>query len=210
VLSDVPAQPVASSPVVSAPVSSPAPSAGPSATPGPTGSKTPTAGDDEETGPVEAPAVSKTPAPPKCRDTDVEIVVTAQSDNPAALGTQKGLVTIENTSSAACRLDGRVYLSVYDPTDSRIDVPTSSVDEPGKAVEVLLKPGTGAFQGVKWQACDRNDCPAGNTMRGSFSSSARGEVVTLEGFPDPNRPDIAMSSLKLGTIQPSRQGVVAW
>ncbi|MFI5937943.1 serine/threonine protein kinase [Actinoplanes sp. NPDC051494] len=175
--------------------------------PGP--SSTDDSGDDDA-GPVEAPAVSRPPAAPECRDTDVTIVVTAQSENPAALGTQKGLVTIENTSSAACRVDGRVHLSVYDPTDSRIDVATSFVDEPGEAVEILLRPGTGAFQGIKWQACDRDECAAGNTMRGSLEPSGRGEVVTLEGFPDPNRPDIAMSSLQLGTIQPSRQGVVAW
>lgn len=44
----------------------------------------------------------------------------------------------------------------------------------------------------------------------SFSSSARDKVVQLDGFPDPNAPSIAMKSLKLGTIQPSRQDVVAW
>jgi hypothetical protein len=31
-----------------------------------------------------------------------------------------------------------------------------------------------------------------------------------EGFGDPGSSLITMKSLKLGTIQPSRQGVVAW
>ncbi|GAA2592374.1 hypothetical protein GCM10010435_83900 [Winogradskya consettensis] len=182
----------------------------PASAPGPAPSASGPSSTDDDAGLVEAPAVSRTPAAPKCRDTDISVSVTAQGENPAALGTQKGLVSIKNTSNAACRVDGRIHLSLYDPTDSRIDVPTSSVNEPGEPVEILLKPGTGAFQGIKWQACDRNECAAGNTMRGSLEPSDRGEVVTLEGFPDPNRPDIAMSSLKLGTMQPSRQGIVAW
>ena len=45
---------------------------------------------------------------------------------------------------------------------------------------------------------------------GSLSSSAKGNVVQLDGFADPNAPSIAMKSLKLGTIQRSRRGVVAW
>jgi hypothetical protein len=33
---------------------------------------------------------------------------------------------------------------------------------------------------------------------------------TLEGFPAPERGDLTMASLRIGSIQPSRQGVVAW
>jgi hypothetical protein len=77
---------------------------------------------------------------------------------------------------------------------------------------MILRSGGGAFQGMKWQACDRGDgdCPVGNTLRGSLESSAEGVVATLDGFPDPNRSSITMSSLQLGTLQPSPQGVVAW
>jgi hypothetical protein len=77
---------------------------------------------------------------------------------------------------------------------------------------MLLRPGTGAFQGVKWEACDRDDsdCPTGNTLRGSLDSSSRGVVAEQENFPDPARSLITMKSLKIGTLQPSTQGVVAW
>ena len=61
-------------------------------------------------------------------------------------------------------------------------------------------------------ACDRADsnCPTGNTLRGSLASSGRGVVVAQEGFPDPARSLITMRSLKIGTLQPSTQAVVAW
>ena len=35
-------------------------------------------------------------------------------------------------------------------------------------------------------------------------------VAELEGFPDPTRSLITMKSLKIGTLQPSTQAVVAW
>jgi eukaryotic-like serine/threonine-protein kinase len=77
---------------------------------------------------------------------------------------------------------------------------------------MVLRPGGGAFQGIKWQACDRAepDCPTGNSLWGSLEAAGPGVAATLEGFPSPLRSDITMSSLELGTLQPSPQGTVAW
>ena len=102
-------------------------------------------------------------------------------------------------------------ITLHNAADEVAEVPTDDVDEPGAAVDILLRPGTGAFQGIKWVACDRDDsdCPTGNSLFASLSGS-RGNPATQEGFPDPSRSLITMKSLKLGTIQPSTQGVVAW
>jgi hypothetical protein len=128
------------------------------------------------------------------------------------VGPQRGLVTIANRSDTPCRVDGRVFVSLYNAADERVRLPTEAVNEPGEAVAILLRPGTGAFQGIKWEACDRDDadCPTGNTLRGSLSSAGRGVVLAQEGFPDPARSLLTMKSLRIGTIQPSTQGVVAW
>ena len=201
------------------PSSAPAPGAAAPAVPSdsasPSGGDTPSAGADEgnrDDGPVVAPTLSKTPQAAQCRDSDVEITITAQSENPTAVGAQKGLVTLANRSSTSCRVDGRVFVSLYNAADERVQVPTTSVNEPGESVDILLRPGTGAFQGVKWEACERDDsdCPTGNTLRGSLDSSSQGVVAEQENFPDPSRSLITMKSLKIGTLQPSTQGVVAW
>jgi hypothetical protein len=189
----------------------PAPSA-----PSPSRGADPAAAAAEEEDPTDeplvAPTLTRTPAPERCRDGDLELSVTAQSDNPTEVGDQLGLVTIANRSDNACRVDGRVFVGLYNAADERVRLPTASVNEPGEAVDILLRPGTGAFQGIKWQACDRadSDCPTGNTLRGSLTSSKQGVVMDQEGFGDPGGSLITMKSLKLGTIQPSRQGVVAW
>jgi len=187
------------------PSGSPRVSASPSARPA-------SPADDRGDGPIAAPTITKAPAVRLCRDADLTIAITAQSDDPTALGSQRGLVTVENRGGSPCRVDGRVFVGLYNAADERVPVPARSVNEPGKAVDILLRPGTGAFQGIKWVACDRDDsdCPTGNTIRGSLSASSRGVVAELEDFPDPNRSLITMASVQLGTLQPSTQGVVAW
>ena len=146
-----------------------------------------------------------------CTDADITVAISAQGDVTTA-GTQKGLVNVANKSRTSCRVDGRAFIHLYNAADERVDVPATSVDQPGPAVAITLRPGGGAFQGIKWRACDRDDadCPTGNTIRASLRSSAQGVVAGLDGFPAPEDSRITMSSLQLGTLQPSRQGVVAW
>jgi len=185
---------------------------GPAAATGPaTGRDTPQ-DEGDRGGAVVVPAPATTKAVRLCRSSDTSVTVTAQNENPTALGTQKGLISLVNESGSSCRVDGRVYIRLYNAADEPVVVPTQAVDEPGRAVEMVLRPGGGAFQGIKWQACDRADagCPTGNTLRGGLEAANPGVAATLEGFPSPLRSDITMRSLLLGTLQPSPQGTVAW
>lgn len=43
-----------------------------------------------------------------------------------------------------------------------------------------------------------------------LEASTDGDVATLEDFPDPAAGAITMKNLLIGSLQPSRQGVVAW
>jgi hypothetical protein len=147
-----------------------------------------------------------------CGNGDITVAISAQSDDTTVIGPQKGLVNVVNKSRTPCRVDGRAFFRLYNAADEQVDVPTSSVNEPGPAIDITLRSGGGVFEGVKWQACDRDDgdCPTGNTIRGSLVSSSQGVVADLEGFPAPEESRITMSSIQLGTLQPSREGVVAW
>jgi hypothetical protein len=51
---------------------------------------------------------------------------------------------------------------------------------------------------------------AGNPLRFNLQASTDGDVAELEGFPNPAAGDITMKSLQIGSLQPIRQGVVAW
>ena len=167
---------------------------------------------DSDDGLITAPTLSKTPPAVPCRNSAIEITTTAQNEDPTAVDIRRGLITVANRSSDSCRLGQRVFVRLYNAADERVPVPSESVDEPGAAADILLRPGTAAFQGIKWQACDRgdSDCSTGNTLRGSVDATGQGVVAALENYPDPGRSLVTMKSLTIGTLQPSRQGVVAW
>jgi protein kinase-like protein/uncharacterized protein DUF4232 len=204
------------------------------AAPGPVGSASSSSAASTSIGPAPRPAASRRSEPTStakpadgggvtvtaspatrvrlCGNADITVAISAQSDDTTAIGTQKGLVNVVNRSRTPCRVDGRAFFRLYNAADERVDVPTRSVAEPGPAIDITLRPGGGAFEGIKWQACDRDDadCPTGNTIRGSLVSSSQGVVADLEGFPAPENSQITMGSLQLGTLQPSTEGVVAW
>lgn len=146
-----------------------------------------------------------------CRTGDTSATITLQPDLSKG-GTQVALVQLTNKSKNNCAVNGRAAISLANAAGDTVDVTTKNVNEPGKAVRVTLRPGTNAFEGIKWTTCDKGDatCAAGNSLRFSLAASAGGSFAKLSGFPSGADSDITMKSLQIGTLQPSRQGVVAW
>ncbi|MEV6346969.1 DUF4232 domain-containing protein [Actinoplanes sp. NPDC051851] len=144
-----------------------------------------------------------------CRSEGVKTSVELQE---AEGTTQRAMVIVTNSGKSNCTLDGWVAISLVNAADEVVDVPTSRVKEPGPAEPITLKPGTSAFAGIKWTSCDKGDdtCGVGNTLRYNLEASTDGPVAELSGFPNPESSAITMTSLKIGTLQPSNQGVVAW
>ena len=180
-----------------------APSATASATPSATASATPS---------VTSPAPSTRTGgavAPVCRNEDVVVTVTMQEPSGT---TRRGLVAVQNRTKSPCRVEGRAAISLSNAANETVPVPTRNVNEPGRAVPITLPPGTGAFEGIKWQTCDKgsSSCPTGNGLRFNLQASTDGPAAGLEGFPPGQDSDITMASLQVGTLQPSTQGVVAW
>jgi hypothetical protein len=165
----------------------------------------------------ERPARASVPAEggsatvPGCLNNDVEVEVTFQPQ--ATTGKNRsGLVAVTNTSGDTCQVRGHFAMLLVNAANELVDVPRELVDEPGRAVTVTLEPGRSAFAGIKWTACDKaaDDCGVGVGMRYNLQSSTDGKFAELTGFPPGEASALTMSSLKIGTLQPSRQGVVAW
>ncbi|WP_035853541.1 DUF4232 domain-containing protein [Cryptosporangium arvum] len=151
-------------------------------------------------------AAARAADPAVCTAEDIQVDVTRQPSGPV------GLVALENASERACTLDGRATVTLTNAADEDVSVPTAAVDQPGPAVSFLLPPGTTAFQGITWTPCSKGDssCGVGNGLRVTLPGSTTPLNAELLDFPAPEKNDITMSSLRVGTIQPSRQGVVAW
>ncbi|WP_236029014.1 hypothetical protein [Paractinoplanes lichenicola] len=46
-----------------------------------------------------------------CANADIEVSISAQNENPTAIGTQRGLISVANQSGTPCRVDGRAFVA---------------------------------------------------------------------------------------------------
>ncbi|WP_433794762.1 DUF4232 domain-containing protein [Actinoplanes sp. CA-252034] len=168
------------------------------------------AGGTTSAAPATSTGAPKTGGKAKCTTKDVAVTITAQpGDDPRV---QRGLVAVTNTAKQSCTVRGWLTITLVNAADQPVDVPTETVEEPGPDVDVTLKPGTTAFAGIKWTACDKSDaaCNVGNTIRFNLTKAATGPAAKLDGFPAAEKSGITMKSLQIGSLQPATQGVVAW
>lgn len=148
---------------------------------------------------------------PACGDGSVHVDVTWQPQAESG-STRMGLIGLTNISQRECRLQGRAAVTLTNAADEDVDVPTENVEQPGPSTGFMLPPGSTAFQGIKWTVCDKGDasCGVGNGLRVVLPGQTAAVNAELSGFPAPESSDITMSTLQVGTIQASHQGVVAW
>jgi hypothetical protein len=141
-----------------------------------------------------------------CTTADLKADLTKQDFGDVAL------LTLTNAAKQACTLNGWADVRVLDPTGGPVDIPTTKVDQPGPPVEVVLEPQHSAFAGIKWKACDKRSasCQAGNGIEVVPPGGAGYVDVDLVGFPEPEKVNLTMASIQIGSLQPATQGVVAW
>jgi uncharacterized protein DUF4232 len=170
-------------------------------------------------------ASASTEGPVACTQQDLSAAAAWQG---AARGFNRALLNIRNVSDHDCVIGGRAAIRLVNAAMGTASLPTTGVAQPGEATLFTVKAGGGAFQGIKWRACDKGDldCAAGNSLQWKYDTrlddqvdltperesegEASGFPVRLDGFPAPERSAITMASLQIGTMQPSNQGVVAW
>jgi len=191
-----------------------------SPTPATTASTAPAAGGGTGTGTKPAdkstagakPAKRTTTAAPRtCHTADLSATATYQPERTGG-STRMALITLTNTSRHTCTVDGWASISLVNSANEVVAVKTTEVKQPGAPVRTALKPGRTAWAGIKWTLCDKGDvsCGVGNTLRFNLQASTGGNVAHLDGFPRPEASDITMKNLRIGSVQPSSEGVVAW
>lgn len=144
-----------------------------------------------------------------CVEGDLAVTIAAQG---TGAGDETGMVVVTNNGERGCTVSGWLSFTLVNAAGEPVQVPARKVEEPGGPTDVVIEAGASAFAGIKWTTCDKADsaCATGNTIRWSLTGSAEGPAAELEGFPAPERHGITMAALRIGTVQPSRQGVVAW
>ncbi|WP_328465365.1 DUF4232 domain-containing protein [Actinoplanes sp. NBC_00393] len=146
-----------------------------------------------------------------CRTGSLKATIAAE---PAEGTEQTGVVTLINDSTEPCAINGWLTITLVNGAHQPVKVPTVRVDEPGPATEFPLAADAVAYAGLKWTTCTRGEegCGAGNFLRYDVGLSTAGPAAVLEGFPKNKRRNnvVTMSSLEVGSLQPSRTGVTDW
>ncbi|GAB7051515.1 DUF4232 domain-containing protein [Catenuloplanes indicus] len=142
-----------------------------------------------------------------CTGEDVTAAATVQDAGVA-------LLAITNASDRPCTLDGWPTLGLRAADDSALKVPVEEVQQPGPATPTALDPGETAFAGFKWTICDLGaaGCAVATTLTVMPPGGGTPVNATLTGVEggDQAVERLPVSGLRVGTIQPSTQGVVAW
>ncbi|WP_051799119.1 DUF4232 domain-containing protein [Catenuloplanes japonicus] len=124
------------------------------------------------------------------------------------------LLAITNTSTTACRISGWPKLTLLAADNSALTVPVREVPQPGPATPSDLDPGESAFAGVKWTNCDKAaaGCAVVTTLTVAPEGGGSPVVAKITGVEGGSQtvPELPLSALEVGTIQPSSQGVIAW
>lgn len=160
--------------------------------------------------PTAAAAAPQT-GPARCTGQHAKVDLILQ-DNHTTANSRLALMELTNTSDQPCTVEGWATVMLTDAANETVKVPTRTVEQPGPASLITLKPGTSASAGVKWTTCDKStaDCPAGNGLKVTLPKDATTVTPTLSSFPDATKSNLTMKELQIGTLQPSAQGVVAW
>lgn len=141
-----------------------------------------------------------------CSAEDFKIDLNAQPGKPGAF-----LLAMTNNSDKACELGGWVDLTPTDAKGEPTDVPTENVEVPGPAEHLTLESGKTAFAGVQTEQGSKTDSDAkvatGFTAKPSnMDGEVNANVISTNGNSE-EAPQLPIKSLKVGTLQPTSQGV---
>jgi Protein of unknown function (DUF4232) len=144
-----------------------------------------------------------------CSASDFGVDLNVQPDLPGVL-----LMSLRNDSQHVCTVHGFVELVGTDMAGEELtQVSTASVAIPGVAEDVTLDPGESAFAGVHIEVGDKAD-PNTFVATGfnayppsNDGGSVNANIIGVNGDGD-QYFEFPMKSMEIGTLQPSRVGVL--
>ncbi|MFB7669542.1 DUF4232 domain-containing protein [Kitasatospora sp. NPDC056138] len=143
----------------------------------------------------------------RCHTGELRADVQLQPDRPGS-----AMVMLVNKGSRTCTVHGYLGYGGLLADNSRVDVATARVPYPGPPVQVVLKPGTTAFSGLSFSTCDKAD-PKCTVLAGLVvtppdeTTQLTAQVLGVDGQPVPQLP-VSAAGLRVGSLQPSNQGVL--
>ncbi|MEV6212939.1 DUF4232 domain-containing protein [Kitasatospora sp. NPDC051914] len=143
----------------------------------------------------------------RCHTSELKADVQIQPDHPGS-----AMVMLVNKGTRSCTVFGYLGFGGLLADNSRLDVTTARVAQPGPPTQITLKPGTTAFSGLTWAPCDKSDtnCRVLSGLVVTPPDETTQLTATVLGTDGKTVPQLTVSAtgLKTGTLQPSNQGVL--
>lgn len=164
----------------------------------------------------EPPLVPATQAPPPppgnlpaCKTAQLDVRIIRQ------LGTSKsgpgvGLAVFTNNATKSCSLSGWPSVGLT-RAGTPVGIATTKVNRPRAPVGMALRPDRTAFAGIQWRTCPptATGCVAVDGFRLGAPGSTTTQA-TLAGFTSAEQKGFPVSSLVVGSLQPTTTDIVNW
>lgn len=125
-----------------------------------------------------------------------------------------GLLSVANKGKTKATIDGWPTLTFLNAANETLSVPTKKVNIPGAATSITLAPGENAFAGVKWTDGDKANSSTfvATTLKVTAPGSTTPVVANVIGTNGKNQSyyEFDITSVQVGTLQPTTQGVLVF
>ena len=125
-----------------------------------------------------------------------------------------GLLSVQNNGKAKATIDGWPTLTFLNAANEPVAVPVKKVNIPGAAGSITLAPGQNAFAGVKWTDGDKASASTfvATTIEVTPPGSSTAVVANVIGTNGKKQSyyEFDITSVQVGTLQPSTQGVLVF
>ncbi|MGC0319030.1 DUF4232 domain-containing protein [Kitasatospora acidiphila] len=143
----------------------------------------------------------------RCHTDELKADVQLQPDFPG-----QAMVMLVNKGTRTCTVNGYLGYGGLAADNSRVDLTTKRVAHPGAPIEVTLQPGTTAFSGLKWSACDKADASCKVVTGLVVTPPDETTQLTAKVIGDDGQTvqqlTVSAAGLTVGSLQPGNEGVV--
>lgn len=125
-----------------------------------------------------------------------------------------GLLALTNTTTNSITVRGWPTLVFCNAANESVPVPTKKVDIPGPGPSISIGPGETAFAGIEWVAGAKADpkTVVATSIRltpPGYGGSINVNIIGVDGETDADT-EFDLTSVQIGTLQPSSQGVLVF
>lgn len=124
-------------------------------------------------------------------------------------GVRDVLLHLTNTSGTACQVSGWADIALVTPPGELVRVPAREFGQ-AAAAPLVLQPEAGVWSRIAWDVCSPGGagCGVGVALQFIVDPESTGSVAEMIGAPEPDEDGIAMTAMRVGPLQATRDAAL--